>query len=163
MPATCDARADDALEFLEALCDLPTDAWARVAGRVRSPAHSAAAQHALKVLVRQEGLALSAWYVNDFVDTLSWQVSGHFARGEARRARDLFRATIAATRTAAFALLLRRGLGEPHFWLLYEPFQQVHPQRLWLVEGSLVRVFTESSCAPATGRINVRTSAPTVR
>lgn len=161
MSATEWSRQGDAWDFLEALCELTAEAWLDTATRLRMTAHSEVARRELSALVRQDGLSLSVWQINDGLDTVAWHVSQHFRRAELPR-RALSQEIIEAARTAALALLVRRQLGEEWFRLLYGPFQMVSP-RPWPRTGSPSRVFMKSLCATATCRAKVQGPQPAHR
>ena len=126
MPVSRWLCVNDAWEFIETLGAIPPDAWLGAATSARNTPESKAARDVLAALVRQDGLAALAWYLNDGVDTVAWYWSqvprGKGHRGhEARTARE-------AARAAALAVLLRRRLGERRFRTLYKPFESVVPQ-----------------------------------
>jgi len=111
----------DAWEFIETLG--ATDAWIGAATSARNTPGSEAAREVLAALVRQEGLAAIAWYLNDGVDTIAWYWN-QVTRQQGNSGRET-RAAIEAARAAALAVLLRRRLGERRFRILYEPFESV--------------------------------------
>jgi hypothetical protein len=124
MPQTRWLCVGDAWEFIETLG--ATDAWIGAATSARNTPGSKAARDVLEALVRQEGLAVMAWYLNDGVDTVAWYWN-QVPRKQGNRGRETHTA-IEAARAAALAVLLRRRLGERRFRILYEPFESVVPQ-----------------------------------
>lgn len=159
MSSTEWSREGDAWNFLEALCELAAGEWLGTASRLRSSAQSEAARRELSTLVTRDGFAVSVWYLNDGLETVEWHVLQHFDRAGLSRRHALLPVAMEAARTAALALLVRPHLGEKRFWLLYEPFQRICPQRRLLLKGSASRVFMKSLCATGSGCSSVQGSS----
>ena len=122
-------RADDAWCFIEALGDLDGEEWLAAADRARqSDLARRLVADRLRVLVRQNGASLFAWWLNDGIDTQAWCCPRASSPLHSSRVTRAIRDARDAARVAALAVLLRPQLGEQQFRVLYEPFASAIPR-----------------------------------